>query len=213
MFKASFCLLSALFLVGCAGFLPKADIEEFPKEGVLFSSPSVNSTIVQDPKNHRIICMGRGADALFETSESGDFKLSIISVANTGGDEAKETDNAGEEEMMGRTPAVLLARELFYRACELTNNAQLGSEEAVKIFNSVLKVVGQGWAKESENTRITIGDSLSTKNTVNASPPKVAKIADGSAPTDADGPDPTDADGPDPTDADGPDPTDADATQ
>ena len=179
MFKASFCSLSALFLVGCAGFLPKADIEQFPKEGVLFSSPSVNSTIVQDPKNHRKICMGRGADALFETSESGDFKISVISVANTGGDEAKETDNAGEEEMMGRTPAVLLARELFYRACELTNNAQLNRKEAIKIFNSVLNVVGQGWEKESENTKITIGDSLSTKNTVDASPPKVAKVADG----------------------------------
>ena len=194
MFKARFCLLSTLFLVGCADFSPKSDIEEFPKEGVLFSSPSVNSTIVQDPKNHRKICMGRGADAFFETSESGDFNLSIISVANTGGDEAKETDNAGEEEMMGRTPAVLLARELFYRACELTNNAQLGSEEAVKVFNSVLKVVGHGWEKETENTKITIGDSLSTKNTVNAPPPKVAKIADGSDPTDADRPDPTDAD-------------------
>ena len=70
--------------------------------------------------------MGRGADAVFETSDSGDFKLSLINVGNSGGgDEAKVTDNAGEEEMMGRTPAILMARELFYRACELTNNAKL----------------------------------------------------------------------------------------
>ncbi|MGY8935656.1 MAG: hypothetical protein ACKVG6_06120 [Alphaproteobacteria bacterium] len=201
MFKVGFCSLATLFLVGCAGFSPKADIEKFPKEGVLFSSPSVNSTIVQDPKNYRKICMGRGADALFETSESGDFKFSLISIANTGGDEVKETDNAGEEEMIGRTPAVLLARELFYRACELTNNAQLNREEAVKIFNSVLNVVGQGWEKESENTKITIGDSISTKNTVEASPPKVAEVAevaegaDGTAPTGANGTAPAGANG------------------
>ena len=110
--KTSFCLLSALLVVGCsAGFLPKTDIEKFPKEGLLYSSPSVDNTMVQDPKNHRIICMGRGADAVFETSESGDFKLSLINIGNSGGDEAKETDNAGEQEMMGRTPAILMARE------------------------------------------------------------------------------------------------------
>ena len=165
--KTSFCLLSALLVVGClptAGFLPKTDIEAFPKEGLLSSSPSVDNTMVQDPKNHRIICMGRGADAVFETSDSGDFKLSLISVGNSGGgDEAKVTDNAGEEEMMGRTPAILMARELFYRACELTNNAKLSRDEALKVFNSVLNVVSQGWKKESENTKITIGDQIITK--------------------------------------------------
>ena len=165
--KTSFCLLSALLVVGClptAGFLPKTDIEAFPKEGLLSSSPSVDNTMVQDPKNHRIICMGRGADAVFETSDSGDFKLSLINVGNSGGgDEAKVTDNAGEEEMMGRTPAILMARELFYRACELTNNAKLSRDEALKVFNSVLNVVSQGWSKESENTKITIGDQIIPK--------------------------------------------------
>ena len=164
MFKVILCSLSALLLVGCTGFSPKGEMTGFTQEGVLFASPSLDKTLVRDPKNHKKICMGRGADALYETSESANFSLSLVSVANTQGDSVGETDNAGEEEMMGRTPAVLLARELFYRACELTNNAQLGSKEAVKIFNSVLKVVGQGWAKESENTRITIGDSLSTKS-------------------------------------------------
>jgi hypothetical protein len=57
-----------------------------------------------------------------------------------------------------------LARELFYRACEFTNNAQLDQKESVKIFNSVLNVIGQGWEIETKNTTVHIGDSLSTKN-------------------------------------------------
>ena len=121
--------------------------------------------------------MGRGADALYETSESANFSLSLVSVANTQGDSVGETDNAGEEEMMGRTPAVLLARELFYRACEFTNNAQLDQKESVKIFNSVLNVIGQGWEIETKNTTVHIGDSLSTKNK-NAMSVKTSKLSE-----------------------------------
>ena len=164
MFKVILCSLSALLLVGCAGFLPKGEMTGFTQEGVLFASPSLDTTLVRDPNNHKKICMGRGADALFETSESANFSISIVSVAHTQGDSAGETDNAGEEEMMGRTPAVLLARELFYRACEFTNNAQLDQKESVKIFNSVLNVIGQGWKSEAKNTTVHIGDSLSTKS-------------------------------------------------
>ena len=131
MFKVILCSLSALLLVGCAGFLPKGEMTGFTLEGVLFASPSLDTTLVRDPNNHKKICMGRVADALFETSESAIFSISIVSVANTKGDSVGETDNAGEEEMMGRTPAVLLARELFYRACEFTNNAQLDQKESV----------------------------------------------------------------------------------
>jgi hypothetical protein len=164
-FKVILCSLSALFLVGCStAFSPKGKMTGFTQEGVLFASPSLDKTLVRDPKNHKKICMGRGADALFETSESANFSLSLVSVANTKGDSVGETDNAGEEEMMGRTPAVLLARELFYRACEFTNNEQLDKKESIKIFNSVLNVIGQGWEIETKNTTIHIGDSLSTKN-------------------------------------------------
>ena len=164
MFKVISCSLSALLLAGCAGFLPKGEMTGFTQEGVLFASPSLGTTLVRDPSNHKKICMGRGADGLFETSESANFSISLVSVANTKGDSVGETDNTGEEEMMGRTPAVLLARELFYRACEFTNNAQLDKKESVKIFNSVLNVIGQGWKNEAKNTTVHIGDSLSTKN-------------------------------------------------
>jgi hypothetical protein len=196
MFKVILCSLSALLLVGCTGFSPKGEMTGFTQEGVLFASPSLDKTLVRDPKNHKKICMGRGADALYETSESANFSLSLVSVANTKGDSVGETDNAGEEEMMGRTPAVLLARELFYRACEFTNNAQLDQKESVKIFNSVLNVIGQGWKSEAKNTTVHIGDSLSTKSenamsvkTSKSSEPVVAGGAGADAGAGADGAD------------------------
>lgn len=71
----------------------------------------------------------------------------------------------GEGEMSGRTPAVLITWELFYRACELVINAQLDKKEAIQVFNNVLKVVGNGWNKESANTTISVGDKLTVTST------------------------------------------------
>jgi hypothetical protein len=85
---------------------------------------------------------------------------------------------------------------LFYRACEFTNNAQLDQKESVKIFNSVLNVIGQGWKSEAKNTTVHIGDSLSTKSenamsvkTSKSSEPVVAGGAGADASAGADGAD------------------------
>jgi hypothetical protein len=191
MFKVTLCLLSALLLVGCAGFSPKGEMTGFKKEGVLYSNPSLNETLVRDPKNHKKICMGRGADAAFEMSESASFALSLVSIGNTKGDSVGETDNVGEEEMMGRTPAVLLARELFYRACEFTNNAQLDQKESLKIFNSVLNVIGEGWKTEARNTTVHIGGSLATKNNNTVEPAKAVPTAPAPTPAETPAKEPT----------------------
>ena len=80
--------------------------------------------------------------------------------------------------MSGRTPAVLITRELFYRACELIINAQLDKKEAIQVFNNVLKVVENGWKKESANTTISVGDKLTvtSTNTDNMSAEKSGSI-------------------------------------
>jgi len=171
--------LLTLSLSACAaGFTQKADIETIPEDAIVFSSPSVNSLIIQHPEKMKKICLGRGADAIFEQSESGGLSISLVSIGNSEGDQVSETDNAGEEEMAGRSPAVLLARELFYRACELTNNVGLNGKDAVELFNNVLKVVKAGWEQESKNTTIKIGDTVTSTNSnssaVQSSPAKLS---------------------------------------
>ena len=67
--------------------------------------------------------------------------------------------------MSGRTPAVLMTRELFYRACELMMNAQLDKNESIQIFNNVLKTVGQGWEREGANTKVSVSDQSTVQST------------------------------------------------
>lgn len=164
MFRLIIFMGAIASLTGCASFSHKADIQKLPDDGVVFASPSLKTLLIQDPKKLKKICLGRGADAVFEEAESGDISLTLISIGNDAPEKAEAVDNAGEEEMTGRSPSVLLARELFYRACELTNNAQLKDKEAVKLFNNVLNVVRDGWLQEGKNTKITVGEQITTNN-------------------------------------------------
>jgi len=173
MFRLTIFLGVILFLGACASWDHKAEIEGLPDEGFVFASPSLATMIIQDPKNLRKTCLGRGADAVFQESESSDFALTLVSIGNSDSDSIGEENSAGEEEMTGRSPSVLLARELFYRACELTNNANLTDKDAVKLFNAVLNVVKEGWLQEGKNTKITVGETLlnttANNNTTTAS--------------------------------------------
>ena len=79
-----------------------------------------------------------------------------------------ESENTGEEEMSGRTPGVLISREILYRVCELYTNLDLDKKEAIDLFKAALGTVSQGWSNESGNTKIVIHDSVKTQQQTSA---------------------------------------------
>ena len=95
---------------GCGyfDFQPELQTEALNKSGVLYGTGSLHTTIYQDPKNLKKFCMGRGVEAAFEQSERGDIAISLVSVGNTDKESVGKSENSDEEEMSGRTPAVLI---------------------------------------------------------------------------------------------------------
>lgn len=160
-------LLPALLLGACSQ-LPGPTMKSHNLSGshIYSSGPSLSSFVVQDRNNPRKICADRGADAAFEFSEEGDFSLSLVSVGKSDGEKSSAKENSGEEEMVGRTPAVLIARELLYRTCELYMNYSLTKEEAISLFKGTRDSIEKGWVSEAAKTTITIGDALTNKNSV-----------------------------------------------
>jgi hypothetical protein len=75
------------------------------------------------------------------------------------------SEGSTEGELAGRTPAVLMARELFYRLCEFSRNQSLSKDEALKLYTQTLSAVKEVWATEAGNTTITVGDTVSTTTT------------------------------------------------
>lgn len=71
--------------------------------------------------------------------------------------------------MAGRTPAILMTRELFFRACEFSQNYKLNKDEALTLYNKTLDTIATVWATEAGNTTVTIGDTVSSTSTVGVS--------------------------------------------
>ena len=64
-----------------------------------------------------------------------------------------------ENGLGGRTPAVLMTREWFFRSCEFSRNYNLTKQEAYQLYLKTLAAVMAGWGKEAAQTTVNIGDT------------------------------------------------------
>ena len=93
-------------------------------------------------------------DATFSVTTEEGLGLSI------GSEEA--TVGSSEAEMVGRTPTVLMSRELFFRTCEFAVNYNLSKKEATDLFNKTLDTVISLATIQANNTTVTVGDTVAT---------------------------------------------------
>lgn len=159
-----FFVILAISGCGKTGIDPLTETIETPPSGIVFSRSSLSAQTLRDPQKLQKLCLGRGPDTAYEHSDSGGLSLSLVSSPSQNSEASDFQDNAGEEELTGRTPAVLMTREIFYRACEFSTNYKLTKSEATQIFHAALDTVGTGWSNESKNTTVTISDSVATSN-------------------------------------------------
>lgn len=59
------------------------------------------------------------------------------------GDSIGFTDKITATELKGRTPGLLLTRELMYRACEMTSNLNTDKEMTIAIYDRFLKAIAE----------------------------------------------------------------------
>jgi len=159
----TFLLVAALpvTLASCADvYEPKPVTSDLRDKTVLSSTASLSHMVVRGAKTDLITCTQPQPDAAFDQGETADFSLTLINLG--GDDQAGEDESSNEVEMAGRTPAVLMAREMFYRACEFSENYKLSKDEALALFTKTMESVTQVWGTEAGNTTVTVGDAVTT---------------------------------------------------
>ena len=62
--------------------------------------------------------------------------------------------------MLGRSPAVLDARDIMYRACELIGNLNLTPEQAIVVYTDSIKIAASILKTEAATTTITQTSTL-----------------------------------------------------
>ncbi|MEQ9528962.1 MAG: hypothetical protein RIF42_11220 [Parvibaculaceae bacterium] len=155
---------AAVSVAACADvYEPTAKIIPITDGWVISDTASLSHTLVRNRNSNTIVCAEPPPDAAFDQGEAADINISLISVGGSSDKDAGgESESSQEIEMAGRTPAVLISRELFYRTCEFSQNYGLNKGEALTLFNRTLDIVEKNWAVEADKTTVTIGDTIAT---------------------------------------------------
>lgn len=162
--SASAILALSTVLTACSDtYEPKPSIMQMKPDHVMTYPASISHSLIFSRKSDVFICTTPAPDANFDQTEEGDFNFSLISVGGSGNDKGgAEAEGSGETEMAGRTPTVLMTRELFFRLCEFSRNYQLDKNEALELYKSTMQAVIDGWKIEAGNTKVSIGDAVTT---------------------------------------------------
>ena len=161
MYRLCILCASALLMnlvLGCASTAVLVPSQLYlEKDSMTAVTAGLSQTFFRSKQSGYRICSQPMPDAAFDQSEGGSVSVSMI---GTGSESGSEDEGSTDAEMAGRTPAVLIAREMFYRACEFSTNFDLSEDQATQLYLKTLDAVSQGWAIEAGQTTVTIGDTV-----------------------------------------------------
>lgn len=162
--KISILIVSLSALSACTtAYKPEPKLLSLQKNSSIAVTAGVSQTFVRNKGANYTLCTQSMADAAFDEGSGGDISYALINASK---DEISAVSDANEVEMAGRTPAVLMARELLFRACEFSSNFGLNKKEAMDIYNKTLDTIGNVWATEAGNTTVTVGDNIGNASTL-----------------------------------------------
>ena len=154
----------------CANYEPLPTVTQLEKDWFVSNTAAVTNTLIRSPETRKIICMSPAPDVAFIQNEGTGLTLSLLNVSvdshNTPKEYIANSESSSEEELAGRTPAVLLTRELLYRTCEFSQNHQLTKAEALKLYQETLDIVAKNWTIEAQKTQVTVSDNETLTNKV-----------------------------------------------
>jgi hypothetical protein len=94
-------------------------------------------------------CRAPEPDVTIQSSEG-------ISLGDGAGDSIGFNDGEAAIALAGRSPSLLLTRELMYRACELTSNLNTDEEATIAIYEKFLEAITQISTTETGNGGVEI---------------------------------------------------------
>ncbi len=159
----------AAILGACSSiYEPKPEVTPLGQDTVVSNTASLSHVIIYNKKSNNYTCTQPPPDATFSQSEQGDVSVSLVSVGS-GSDAGGESEGSQETELAGRTPTVLITRELLYRLCEFSKNHDLDKKDATALYTKTLEIVKSVWSIEAGETTVSIGDKVSVSATESVS--------------------------------------------
>lgn len=107
------------------------------------------------------LCFQGAPDATFNQDSGLDVDASL---ANFGQGDDGSSEGSQQSEMVGRSPALLYARELFYRTCEVALSTNASPQEWREMFSTALQTSADIMKLEAANSKIQISEQQDDQN-------------------------------------------------
>lgn len=140
-----FCITALTFGLGAAGCANLPDsgrraeaLIDRAGVDVIAADGTRQMTYFKDRGSNERFCRGPGADALVTGSSAIELGLPTRAA---GVGEIGSSASRGGLDLGGRSPAVLIARELLYRACELASNTNADAATERLIYRQFLDAI------------------------------------------------------------------------
>jgi hypothetical protein len=132
-------ILTTLFAVtGCSVTPPKPGITASLDGIKIYSSTSdMQSSFLKYRNSGEHFCDSRMSDVADTESASVGLGVSVVGKSESVNDGASR----GAVSLGGRSPAVLITREVMYRTCEMVMNLDLNKKEALDLYIQTLNLV------------------------------------------------------------------------
>lgn len=134
-------MLAVWALSGCANSSPGSRRSEtvIDRAGVDIVASDVTRqlTYLKERSSTERFCRGPGADAVTTASQGVSAQVPLRGSSVGLGEESTN----GAVDLGGRNPAVLIARELMYRACELASNTNADAATERQIYMQFLQAI------------------------------------------------------------------------
>ncbi|MEL7487838.1 MAG: hypothetical protein AAGJ87_11555 [Pseudomonadota bacterium] len=150
--QRSVAAICALALTSCASDPFGDGVSSVHTDGdveMITRNPELDVVVFKSPGDVEKFCMSAETDAV--PTDSVGFALSYR------GAQASETSGAGAGILGGRSAAVLIARDILYRTCEISLNYDLSKDEALALFNTALEKVQAVAATDAQAGAAALG--------------------------------------------------------
>ncbi|MBX7540392.1 hypothetical protein [Qipengyuania sphaerica] len=124
---------------------PAPHVIPIAAEHVISTTASLSNTLVLDRQTQFVTCTAPPPDASFSQGE----QASVSAIITGSNDQANLGEDSEETGLTGRSPALLLAREMFFRACEFSRNYQLSKDEALQVYLKTMDATTSSFAVEN----------------------------------------------------------------
>ncbi len=131
-------VLSAVpFLSGCGGLWPPPSSDLIERGGIdiLVEVPSDKTAMIKKHGHLERFCASRFADFAAGASVGVGLDAGYAGIEEG----ASVSSAVSELALGGRNPAVLIVRELMYRACEMTSNINASPEQTLAVYREFLQ--------------------------------------------------------------------------